>query len=139
MYCSSAHLVRVGVGVRLRVRVRVRTPIYSSSAHRPPLDLRWSLAHAAPVGPLRSASDALSPAMLAARSLVASSDNPSVPPRAVNCPGSRSACTWGAPHGTRYVRHTRGWYACGVRTVVPSLGQAALYLWYVQHPGGWYA
>ena len=27
----------------------------------------------------------------------------------------------GAPHGTRYVRHARGWYAYGVRTVAHQL------------------
>eukprot|EP00964_Phaeocystis_antarctica_P124216 scaffold87898_cov68-Phaeocystis_antarctica.AAC.2 len=31
-------------------------------------------------------------------------------------------------HGTRYVRHARGWYAYGVRTVRGAQGQAALRL-----------
>ena len=102
--------VRVGVGIGVRVRVRLTRwmisciffgltasrrsiPMYCSSAQRPSADCRWLLAHEAPVGPLRSASDALSPAMLAARSLVASSGSSSVPPRTLNCSGSRSACT----------------------------------------------
>ena len=37
---------------------------------------------------------------------------------------------------TRYVRHARGWYAYGVRTVRGASRQAALCLWYVQHAGG---
>eukprot|EP00964_Phaeocystis_antarctica_P045653 scaffold26291_cov57-Phaeocystis_antarctica.AAC.5 len=42
-------------------------------------------------------------------------------------------------HGTRYVRHARGWYVCPVRKVRGASGQAALCLRYVQHAGGWYA
>ena len=38
--------------------------------------------------------------------------------------------------GTRYVRHARGRYAYGGRTVQR---QAALRRWYVQHAGGWHA
>ena len=44
--------------------------------------------------------------------------------------------------GTRYVRHARGWYMYGVRTVLapsPPPGQAALRLQYARHKGGWYA
>ena len=37
-------------------------------------------------------------------------------------------------HGTRYVRHARGWCAYG-----RAPGQAALRLWYVRYAGGWYA
>ena len=51
--------------------------------------------------------------------------------------GSHTSLWW--CHGTRYARHARSWYACGVHAVHGAREQAALRLWYVQHAGGEYA
>ena len=52
----------------------------------------------------------------------------------------RLPAAWGdTVRGTRYARQTRGWYVYGGTYSSGRPGQAAPGLWYVQHPGGWYA